>query len=192
VREAIALKQPGLAIAEQIVGRRMGDLLSQEALQAQWFQLAPVAKWLATNGEPRSVRSLETLLRRGDEQSRREVVAGLAEAGGPVAERLLAYALRDPSAEVAIVAARALGTCDSVRAGELLAARLSEIDIDHADFVVGRELIASIARCPGSTADEALGRLAGRRSLMKRGHFAEVQVLVNQARDQRSRTGSLR
>lgn len=192
VSAAIALKQPGLAIAEQIVGRRMGDLLSQEALQAQWFQLAPVAKWLAMNGEPRSIRSLETLLRRGDEQSRREVVSGLAEAGGPVSERLLAYALRDPSAEVAIVAARALGKCDSARAGELLAARLSEIDIDQADFVVGRELIASIARCPGATADEALSRLAGRRSLIKRGHFAEVQVLVNQARDERSRTGSLR
>lgn len=191
VSAAIAHKQAGLDVAEQIVGRRLGDLLSQEALKAQWFELAPVARLLALNGEPRSVLSLETLMRRRDAQSRREVVAGLADAAGPVAERLLANALRDSSTEVSIVAARALGSCSSPRAAQLLAARLSEIDIDNADFVLGREIIASISRCPGTAADEALRRLAGRKSLIKRGHFAEVQVLVNEARDKRAGTGSL-
>jgi hypothetical protein len=191
VGEAVVMKQDGLDIAEQIVGRRLVDLLSHEALHAQWFQLAPVARWLARNSEPRAIQTLEALTRRRDGQSRREVVTGLAEAGGPTAERFLARALRDPSAEVAIVAARALGKCDSPRAAELLAARIAEIDIDHADFLMGRELIVALTHCSGEAADRALAGLASRRSIMKRGHFAEVQVLVNQARVQRARTGSV-
>jgi len=189
VAEAVGLKAEGIEIAEELLGRRVVDLLNQLAGQAQWFQLAPIVSRLAREGDPRSIATLEQLTRRPDEQSRREVATGLAALGGPIASRLLGNALRDQSAEVAIVAARAIAKSGQPEAGRLLAARLGELDIDNADFLIGRELIAALARTSGPEADEALSRLAARRTLIKRGHFAEVQDLVRQALQYRAQAG---
>lgn len=188
VLEAVSLKAPGLAVAEDLLGRRVVDVLAQNAGQLQWFQVAPVAARLAREGDGRSTQVLESLLRRPDEQSRREVVTGLAEAGGPVASRLLGLALRDKSPEVAIVAARTIGKAGQPGSVALLAGRLSEIDVDNADFALARELIAALARVPDPAADEALAKLASRRALIKRGHFAEVQDLARQAIEYRAKS----
>ncbi len=190
--EAIALKAEGLAAAEQLLGRRSIDLLNQVAPQAQWFQLGPVAARLAAEGDTRSAATLDTLMRRPDEQSRREVVSGVASAGGPLAPRILAAALRDPSAEVAIVSVRAISRSGISGSAALIAARLSELDVDNADFPLAREMIGALARIPEPAADEALAKLAGRRALMKRGHFGEVQDLVRQAQQIRAQGGGTR
>ena len=125
-------------------------------------------------------------MRRPDEQSRRETASALAAIGGPVSARLLGIALRDPSAEVAIIAARAIARSGVPGSAALLSARVSEIDLDNADFLLGRELIGALARTPEPAADEALAKLASRRALIKRGHFAEVQALVGQAQQARA------
>jgi len=190
VAEAITLKADGLAIAEELVGRRVIDLLNQLAGTAQWFQLAPVVTRLATEADPRSMATLESLMKRPDEQSRREVATGLAAAGGAGAQRLLAAALRDSSLDVQVVAARAIARSGQPGSAELLATRLAELDIDNADFALGRELISALTRLPGSAADEALAKLASRRALIKRGHFAEVQDLAKQALDLRAKGGA--
>lgn len=192
VAEAITLKADGLEIAEELLGRRVIDSLNQLASSAQWYQLGPIAGRLARESDSRSMATLESLMRRPDEQSRREVATGLAAAGGAVAQKLLGRALRDPSTDVQIVAARAIARSGQPGAAELLAARLAELDVDNADFAVGRELIAALTRIPGPAADEALGKLASRRSLMKRGHFAEVQDLVKQAQALRTQAGDRR
>jgi hypothetical protein len=192
VGEAIALKGPGLGIAEQLLARRFVDTLCVQALSAQWFQLAPVAARLAREGDSRAGLSLEALMRRPDEQSRREVAVGLAEAGGPLAQRLLGLLLRDPSPEVVMVAARAVSRSRQPGMAPVIAARLTEIDIDNADFLIGRELIAALARLPEPEADEALNRLAGRRAIIKRGRFSEVQALVGEARAHRAQAGGVR
>ena len=190
VEEAIALKSEGLDVAELLLGRRLVDLLNAAASHAPWYQLAPIAMRLVREGDPKSLATVELLLCRPDEQSRREAATGLAGLGGPVAARLLASALRDSSTEVAIVAARAIAKSGVTGAATLLASRLGEIDTDNSDFLLARELIGALARTAEPAADGALSRLAGRRSLMKRGHFSEIQQLVAQAQAIRSGGGS--
>jgi hypothetical protein len=181
VSEAISLKAEGLEAAEQLIGRRLVDLLNAAAPQAQWFQLGPIVTRLAREGDQRSMRTVESLLTRTDEPSRREIVTALASSGAPAALPLLAAALRDHSAEVAIVAARALGRSGVVGAAQALSTRLGEIDVDNADFLLARELIAALSRIPDPSATEALRKLGARKALIKRGHFAEVQGLVAEA-----------
>lgn len=190
--EAVALKAPGMAAADALIGRRLVDQLAQIAPRMQWYQLAPIASRLARENDNRCVQALEALMRRPDEQSRREVATGLAEAQSSLSTRLLGQALRDQSAEVAIIAARAIGRSGQPGAGALLGTRLAELDVDNTDFAVGREIIAALARTPGPDADAALERLGSRRTLIKRGHFAEVQDLVRQAREFRAKGGAVR
>lgn len=190
--EAVVLKGPGLAAAEELIGRRLVDQLAQAVLHAQWYQLAPAVARMARESDSRSTQALEMLLKRPDEQSRREVATGLAEVDTPASTRLLALALRDKSSEVAIVAARAIGRAGRNGAAALLGARIAELDVDNADFALAREIIAALARIPGAEADEVLGRLASRRALIKRGHFAEVQHIVEQAKAYRAKAGGAR
>ncbi len=188
--EAIAQKDAGLVVAEQLLGRRVIDLLNAAAHSAQWFQLGPVVTRLAADGGPHSVATIEALMRRPDEQSRREVATALAAAGGPIATKLLPAALRDSSPEVAIVAARAIARSGAPGSAALLASRIAEIDIDNADYLLGKELIGALARTPDPAADEALAKLASRRAIIKRGHFADVQTLVAQAQQLRAQGGA--
>lgn len=188
--EAVSLKAEGLEIAEELLGRSVIDHLNRIAPQAQWFQLSAITTRLARDYDPRSTATIEALMRRPDEQSRREVAVGLAAAAGPVAARLLPQALRDPSTEVAIVAAKAIARSDMPNAGALIGARLGELDVDGNDFALGRELVVALARIPGADADAALSKLAGRRAIIKRGHFSEVQHLVNQAITARAQGGA--
>lgn len=192
VAEAIAHKGPGIAIAEQVVGRHVIDLLNVEAAHAQWFQLAAIVSRLATEGDPRSIQTIEALMRRPDEQSRREVVAGLAQVDCRAASRVLGLALKDASLEVAVVAARALAQgCASGAAG-LLGSRLDELDVDGDGFVLAREIIGALARVKDPDAEGVLKKLAARRALIKRGHFAEVQDLAQKALQLRTQGGVAR
>lgn len=192
VEQAIAHKSEGLAVAEELLGRRVVDLLNAAAPTAQWFRLGPVVQRLAQEGDTRSIATIEALMHRPDEQSRREVATALAAVGGPAASRLLAVALRDPSTEVSIIAARAIARSGEPGSAALLSTRLGEIDLDNADFLMGRELIAALARTSDPAADEALAKLASRRAIIKRGHFSEVQALVAQAQQVRVQGGATR
>lgn len=189
VTEAVARKADGLAVAEELLGRRVIDLLNAAAPAVQWYQLGPVVERLAQEGDPHSLATIEGFMHRPDEQSRRETATALAAIPGPSSTRLLAVALRDSSTEVAIIAARAIARSGAPGSAALLSARVSEIDLDNADFLLGRELIGALARTPEPAADEALAKLASRRALIKRGHFAEVQALVGQAQQARAQGG---
>ena len=185
----IALKDEGIAVAEQLLGRRVIDLLNAAAPETPWHLLGPVVRRLAAEGDPHSIATIEALMERPDEQSRREVVAALASVQGPLANRLLAGALRDPRPETVAVAARAIARSGEPGSAALLAARLGELDIDRGDFPLAKELIGALARTPEPAADEALAKLGSRRSFIKRGHFADVQSLVAEA--QRARRGGI-
>ncbi|MDZ4168363.1 MAG: hypothetical protein U1E26_01730 [Coriobacteriia bacterium] len=189
ITEAVTLKSEGIEVAEELVGRRVVDELAYAAPTATWFQLAPITARLARESDPRSQSVIDSLMRR-DEQSRREVVAGLAASPGPVATRGLTVALNDSSLEVAASAARALGHSSDPAAAGILAERLSRADVDNADYLLARELIAGLARAPGAEADAALEQLANRKARIKRGRFAEVQDLVRQAQLYRVQGGA--
>lgn len=190
VTEAIALKSDGLEVAETLLGRRIIDQLNRIAPRLQWFQLAPVAERLARESDSHSTLTLETLMRRPDEQSRREVVAGVAAAGGPVSLRIISSALRDGSPEVSVQAARHLGKSGEPGAAALLIGRLGELDVDNVDFTLGREIILALARLSDPTVDQELARIANRRALIKRGHYGEIQDLVRQVQGLRAKGGT--
>jgi len=105
----------------------------------------------------------------------------------PASIRLPGVALRDPSPEVAMVAARAVAKSGVSGSATLLTSRLAELDVDTGDFLLAREIITGLARVPEPAADVALARLGSRRALIKRGHFAEIQQLVARAQAVRAR-----
>ena len=181
VEEALAVKPDGLAVAEMVVGRRLVDMLAAAAPRVPWYQVSQLVSVLGREPDSRAQATIDQLAHRGDEQSRREVAAGLALAGGPGVVRHLAALLRDPSAEVAIAAARALGDTRAPGASTALAERLHEMDVDSKDFAVAREVIGALARLSDAPAVEAISAVATRRSLMKRGHFVEITQLARQA-----------
>jgi hypothetical protein len=120
------------------------------------------------------------------------VAKGLAASMSPAAIDVLATMLEDHSLEVAITAARALAASgDSSRAARALVVRLEDLDVDNKDFLLARELIGVLARVKDPTAGEALSRLASRRTLIKRGRFAEIQALARKALEAR-KAGELR
>jgi hypothetical protein len=189
IEEALALKPDGLAVAEAIAGRRLVDMLVAAAPRVQWFSVAPLAARLVAEPDLRSRAAVETLVKRPDAQSRRETAAGLATTGGPAAFEHLAVLMRDPSAEVAIAAIRAVGRLGEPGARHL-GTRLDELDIDGKDFPAAREILGALARSSDAAAPAILERLASRRAIIKRGHFAEVNDLARQAMAQRSSTGT--
>jgi len=181
VSQAVAHKEDGIAVAEQLLGRRVLDHLASLSATAQWYQLGPVVQRLAREADPRYVQVVQSALKRDEEQARREAAAGVAASGSPDSARLLADLVRDDSAEVAIVAIRALAKHRVDGGAKLLATRLAEIDADGKDFATAREIIGALARMSDPAAVDALRRLSNRKALIKRGHFAEVQELVRQA-----------
>ena len=186
--EAIPLKAPGLAAAELLIGRRLVDQLAMLAPRLQWYQVGPVARRLACESDHRASEALRGLIGRADEQSRREAAQGLSEAGSAGVPPL-ARMLRDSSLQVVIVAARGLARSGATDGARAIGARLDELDIDGKDFLAGREMISALARIPGDESAAVLRKLASRKALIKRGHFAEVQQLASQALDLQSKAG---
>lgn len=182
---AMASGAEGIAAAESLVGRRMVDMLAAYAPRAQAAQLPAIVARLSVESEPRAVAAMDAVIRRPDANARREAAVGLGQAGDMNALRRLDALLRDSDPSVETAAIRSLGRIETAIAGRALAARLGELDIDGKDFEVGRELIGVLARHPSAEAEDALRRLAGRKTLIKRGRFAEVQDLARQALERR-------
>ncbi|MDO9107500.1 MAG: hypothetical protein Q7U89_00705 [Coriobacteriia bacterium] len=192
IAEAITNQGEGLKAAEDILGRRVIDLLAAQLPRAQWFQIAAVIARLVSETDPRAQQAIMAAAQRADEQSRREVASGLAQGTSPWSARLLAEMTADSSAEVAIAAVRALGRTTAPGAAGHLALRLEKLDVDNKDFLLCREMIEALARTADPDADRVLERLVGRRTLIKRGHFSEVQDLARQAVNARLSRGGVR
>jgi len=190
VREAIILKDAGIEAAERLIGStRLLEQLSLQAQTAEWHQLEPIVARIAREHDGACMKSVQTLLGRPDGRSRREVARGLARVAAPAPSRLLALGLRDEDNEVATIVAHGVARCGVPGSAELLNARLEELNIDGADFPLARELIGALAMTPESAAGDVLDRLASRKSLMKRGHFMDVQAVVAKAQQQRASGG---
>lgn len=190
VEEALSVKDvDGLGIAEDVLGRRLIDLLIAHAPRAQWFHVAPIIARLAAETDPRSSSAIESLTKRSDDQSRQEAAKGLSSVGTQTALTHLKALVRDASPEVALIAIRAMGRSPVPGAAAELQRRFEELDCDGKDFVPCREIIGALARSadPGGTA--ALEHIAARKALIKRGHFAELSDLAKQALSARTRGG---
>jgi len=182
VREAVGMRDAdGLRIAEEVLGRRMIDLLVAEAPNAQWFLLGTIVARLAAEGDARSQQAIEALMRRPDEPSRQEVAKALAGARTDMAVRQLAALMRDPSPEVAVIAIRATGRSVAAGSANALGKRFEELDCDSRDFPACRDIIAALGRSVDPDARAVLERIAARKAIIKRGHFSEIAGLARQA-----------
>jgi HEAT repeat protein len=188
--QAVAHKEAGVRAAEDILGRRVLDILASAAPKAQWYQIGPIVQRLAAENEPQFMAAVQEALARTDEQSRREAAQGVAASGSAQAAALLTPLVSDSSTEVAVVAVRAVAKNQIAGGAALLDKRLGQIDLDGKDFLLAREIIGALARMPDPEAGEALKRLGSRKALIKRGHFAEVQELVRQAQQLRAGGGA--
>jgi hypothetical protein len=189
VKEALGGKERGLDVAEQILGRRMYDVLPALVTRVQWFQVASLARRLSDHGDARSMQALKTLSERSDSQTRREVATGLGHTTNAASVPIMAELVRDPAPEVCIASARALGRCGLEGSATVLAGRLKELDADGKDFVLAKEIVTTLAGVQDPEAAAALQRLAGRRALIKRGHFAEIQALAKDGLKAQRRAG---
>jgi HEAT repeat protein len=181
LRQALSSKDPeALDHAEAVLGRRTLDLLPPLSGSAQWFQAARLARKLADHGSRRAMEAVGSMVASTDEQTRREVAKGLGGSVNPAALLPLSSLLEDPSPQVAIVAARSLAGSGLTGAAQSIAARLDALDIDNKDFALAKEMILALGKSQERAAGDALASLAGRRALIKRGHFQEIQELARQ------------
>lgn len=189
IDEAVALKVDGIEVAEEIVGTQFVPKLIVMLPHAQWYQVGPIVERLARETDERSLAAVKGALSRPDEQSRREATQGVAAAGGRGAAALLAERVNDQSTEVAIIAVKAMAKYNVPGSGAVLVARFESIDPDDKDFLLAREIIGALARVDDPQALASLKKIAARKALIKRGHFADIQALAKQALDIQSRRG---
>ncbi|MRS12629.1 MAG: HEAT repeat domain-containing protein [Actinobacteria bacterium] len=182
----------GLDTAEHLLGRRLVGLLGALAPDVQWFQAGEVAARLANEPDPGSQKALMALIRRPDERSRHEVAKSLGSSSATAAVSLLAELMKDPALEVAVSAARSLGHTPAPGAATALEQAFVALDSFGKDFPLAREILGALARTPDQDATRVLERIAAQRTLIKRGHFAEIQDLARQALASRSKGGAPR
>jgi hypothetical protein len=183
-------QRDGLAVAEQLLGRRLAGLLVSLAADVQWFQVGTVAFRLSQETDLHSRETLVSLSRRPDERSRQEVAKALAASSAALAVSVLAEMLGDSAPEVAVTAARSLGHTRGLGAAAALERAFDALDALGKDFVLAREILGALARTPDAEASRVLEKIAGQRMLIKRGHFAEIQDLARQAIASRGRGGA--
>lgn len=190
VTEALGARdRDGLAAAEALLGRRLIDLLVSRASELQWFQIAGVARRLAAESDPRSHEALSALAARADARSRLEIAKGLAGTATERSVEILAALAGDPVPEIAVMAVRSLERLSTPGAARALGGVFERIDADGKDFPVAREIIAALGRTGSEEAVELLERIAGRRTLIKRGHFTELHNLATGALAARPKGG---
>jgi hypothetical protein len=186
---AAAQGAAGVAVAEELLGRRVLESYANLVGSLPPGQAGHVAARLLAEGDSRSMAAVDAVVHRGDPAVRRDIAMAIAQSPAPAAGPTLAALLADASGEVAAAAARSLAHSNLPGSARILADRLGQLDIDNADFELASEIIGALARVPDPAADEALRKLAGRRALIKRGHFAEIQTLANQALRVRTQRG---
>lgn len=182
-------QQGGLEAADRLLGRRIVGLLVALTPEVQWFQAGAVALRLSHETDLHSRDALVALARRPDERSRQEVAKALAESASALGVTVLGELLKDPALEVAVTAARSLGRSPGLGTAALLERSFDALDWSGKDFPLAREILGALARTPDADAGRVLEKIAGQRTLIKRGHFAEVQDLAHQALAVRSKGG---
>lgn len=192
VMSALASSEPdAMQAAELLVGRRMDDLLAEVAPQVKAPQIASLVRRLAASSSPRAAQALNGIVTRPDARSRQEAAKGLMR-GQMTAVRHLQTLLKDADIEVAIMAARALGTTGLAPAAAALTHHLEGLNVDGKDFPLARETMQALGRIPDEKGRDALTRLAERKALFKTGHFADVQRVAKEALKAQEKLGATR
>lgn len=181
-------EEAAMPCAEVVLGKQLPELLAVGAMQAEPRHAVRLAEVLARDSGSKCIQALEHMASRPEDLMRRETARGIAAGGGKAAALLMPRLLRDPVPEVAMVSARAMARAEVPGTAEMLAARLGELDFDR-DLSVARELIVLLAQSPSEVAEEALRRIAERRSLLRRGRHSEVKRLAREALEARRDRG---
>ncbi len=120
-------------------------------------------------------------MKRPDEQSRQSR-EGAGAVGSGTALRQLANLVRDPSPRSRRHRHPFRRTLRQRRERRRpQGKRFDELDCDNRDFAICRDIIAALGHSVDPDARSVLERIAGRKAIIKRGHFAAIADLARQA-----------
>lgn len=169
-----------LETAEQVLGRRLAELLAPSAATVDDNRAAKLAELFARDGGPRCTQALRQMAERPEDRVRLETARGMAAAGGPAMYATMPKLLADSSMNVAAFAARMLGHHQTPEAVAILVARLDEVEGDG-DLTLARDIISALAASPQPAVDAALERAASKGGRLRKGKYAEVRQLAADA-----------
>ncbi len=177
-----------LGYAEEVLGRRLPELLAPKAPEVEVQRAARLAEMLARDGGPRCMHALGLLLSRPEDGVRSKTARGIAAAGGQPFALLMPKILRDESSSVAMIGAQVVAQNGSPVAVQMLAKRLAEIEGEK-DLSLAREIIGAMAKSPSPVAEAALREITGRGSFLRRSKDSELKSLAEKALRSREAAG---
>ncbi|MBA4370333.1 MAG: hypothetical protein C0418_02000 [Coriobacteriaceae bacterium] len=172
--------EDAMGLAGDVLGRRLPELLAPEARATDHRHVAGLAELFAHDGGPRPMQALAQLVARPEDRVRSETARGIGAGGGTALRSFMPKLIRDESREVAIVAVRSLARNGGEGTVELLAGRLLELEGDK-DIALAREIISVLGDSPAPAAGAALQQTASRGGLLRRGRYAEMKRLAEEA-----------
>lgn len=167
-------------LAEQVLGRRLAELLAPQAPGIAAEHAARLAGLLARDGGPWCLQALAQMAARPEDKVRIETARGVATVGGPAFSSIMPRLLRDTSPTVSSFAARVSARRQTPDVIEMFARRLDELEGDK-DVLLGKELIGGLATSPSPVAEAALQRLAEKGGLLHKGRYAELRQHAREA-----------
>lgn len=170
-----------LGIAEAVLGKRLPELLTPMAGDADARHAARLAELFARDGGSRCMPALGLLAARSEDRVRTEVVRGICAAGGPAVAAFIPALLRDQSREVALVAALSLPVDGDPQAAALLGERLAELDEDERDLSLARVIVQTLTGSRSETAETALRRFAEGGSFRRKRKTVQMRALARDA-----------
>jgi HEAT repeat protein len=119
---------------------------------------------------------------------RSRTARGIIAGGGQALTAYVPRLLRDESSTVALVTASALAESGTAGTVEMLAKRLGELEGDK-DLPLAREIIKLLGNSPSPLAETALQEVADRGSFLRKGRYAEMKHLAQEALKSRQGRG---
>lgn len=169
-----------MLFAEEVLGRRLPELLAPQASTADAAHAAKLAELYARDGGQACMQALQELTGRPEEQVRARATRGILVGGGQAVGVFIPRLLRDPSHAVALVAVSALVASQQPDTAAILGRRLVELEAEK-DLPLAREIINQLRKSPSPAADAALKETAAKSGFMRKSRHAEIRRLASEA-----------
>lgn len=169
-----------MQFAEEVLGKRLAELLAPEAPTADPRHAGKMAELFARDGGAWCMQALVHLAARTEDKVRSETARGVGVAGGQALTIIMPKLLRDSSQEVEMVAVRALARNGGPGTTEMIAQRLAELEGDS-HLRVAKEIVNALKASPSPVAETALTEVTQRGGFLRRGKDAELKKLAFEA-----------
>ena len=180
--------EDGIEFAEAVIGRRLPELLSVDAPTVDARHASRLAEMFARDAGPNCMRAIGQLVMRPEPQVRTRAARGIIAGGGQAVSTYMPRLLRDETPSTAVVVAAALGESGLQGSIELLANRFRELEGDE-DLQLAREIAKHLAASSSPAATSALEEVAGKGGFLRKGKYAGLKSVAQEALDAQQRRG---